>query len=153
MGAKFNEFRRRRDRRPRWIGAAVVALAAFGLVGVGAAAGGAASPTITTTLSQSSGFPGDTVNDTASLSGATSTAAGTVTYTVYSDSSCTQNPQDAGTVTVVDGSVPSSNGISFGTPGTFYWQAVYSGDGDNDGATSACTDAQLAIAPAPTMGT
>ena len=99
MRAKFNEFRRRRDRRPRWIGAAVVALAAFGLVGVGAAAGGAASPTITTALSQSSGFPGDTVNDTASLSGATSTAGGTVTYTVCSDSSCTQNAQDAGTET------------------------------------------------------
>jgi len=103
------------------------------------------SPSIATQLSESTGAIGDTVNDSSTLSGATADAGGTVTYTVYIDSACSQGAQDAGTVEVVDGSVPDSNGIKFNSPGTFYWQAVYSGDDNNDRARSACTDEQLRI--------
>jgi hypothetical protein len=104
-------------------------------------------PSITTTLSATTANVGDTVHDSATLSGATADAGGTVTYTVYSDSSCTKNPQDAGTKTVTNGTVPDSNGITFNTAGTFYWQAVYSGDANNNGATSDRKSEQLVVNP------
>src|SRR5205085_2991991 len=71
-------------------------------------------------------------------SGATSDASGTATYTVYTDVNCTLNPQDAGTVQVSDGDVPDSNALQFNTAGNFYWQVVYSGDDNNNSATSPC---------------
>jgi hypothetical protein len=106
---------------------------------------GPKSPTISTTLSQTTGNIGDTVTDSATLSGATSNAGGTVTYTVYTDSACTQGAQSAGTKTVTNGVVPNSNGVQFNSAGTFYWQAVYSGDANNNGASSTCTSEQLVI--------
>src|SRR5437763_10779717 len=113
-----------------------------------------ASPDISTNLSESTGAIGDSVHDSASLGGATPDASGTVTYSVYTDSTCTQGQQDAGTVDVTDGQVPDSNPIEFDSTGTFYWQAIYSGDNHNNGATSACTDEQLVIAPnSPSIGT
>ncbi len=105
------------------------------------------SPGISTTLSESSGSTGDTVHDSASLSGATADAGGTVTYTVYSDSNCTNKVATGGTVNVTNGSVPNSSAVTFNTPGTYYWQASYSGDNNNRGATSACTEEKLVIAP------
>jgi uncharacterized repeat protein (TIGR01451 family) len=51
-------------------------------------------------------------------------------------------------VDVTNGKVPDSNGIQFNTPGTYYWQAVYTGDANNNGATSKCTEEQLVISPA-----
>jgi len=118
------------------------------------------SPSITTSLvagSQSgtdvSGSVGASVYDTATLSGATAGAGGTVTYTVYSNSACTQGAQAAGTKTVTGGAVPDSDALVFNTPGRYYWQAVYSGDADNFGATSACTSEQLLIRNNPTITT
>jgi hypothetical protein len=111
------------------------------------------SPSIGTKLSASSVSIGTTVNDTATLSGATASAGGTVTYTVFSDSGCSKNPQSAGTVTVSNGTVPNSSGITFQHAGTYYWQAVYSGDGDNLGATSPCTSEQLVVNPNTTAMT
>ena len=104
-----------------------------------------ASPSITTTLSATSVDVGSTVHDSAALSGATSDAGGTVTYTVYTNNTCTADARDAGTVTVTNGVVPNSNGLAFNTAGTFYWQAVYSGDTNNNGATSVCTDETLVV--------
>jgi hypothetical protein len=106
---------------------------------------GKASPTIATTLSETTGAIGDTVHDSAALTGATSNAGGTVTYTVYTDSACSLGAQAAGTKTVTNGVVPDSNGIQFNSAGTFYWQAVYSGDANNNGATSSCTSEKLVI--------
>ncbi len=54
-----------------------------------------------------------------------------------------------GTKTVTNGVVPDSNSLQFNTAGTFYWQAVYSGDANNNGATSVCTSEQLVVAKAP----
>ena len=110
------------------------------------------SPTISTTLSESTGFPGDTVNDTSSLSGLAPNATGSVTYTVYSDSECQTQVADGGTVLLnSDGTVPDSNGVPFASTGTFYWQAVYNGDDNNKSATSACTDETLLIKPFGTI--
>jgi hypothetical protein len=106
-----------------------------------------AAPTIATTLSATTGNIGDAVHDSATLSGATADAGGTVTYSVYTDSACTLGKQDAGTKTVTNGVVPDSNSITFNSAGTFYWQAVYSGDGKNNGATSPCMSEQLVVKP------
>jgi hypothetical protein len=103
------------------------------------------NPGISTTLSASSVDVGSTVHDSAALSEATSDAGGTVTYTVYSNSACTQNARAAGTVTVTNGGVPDSNALAFNSAGTFYWQAVYSGDTKNNPATSTCTDETLLV--------
>jgi uncharacterized repeat protein (TIGR01451 family) len=92
---------------------------------------------------------GTSVHDTATLTGATSDAGGSVTYTVYTNNTCTTGAQAAGTKTVTNGVVPASDAITFNGAGTFYWQAVYSGDAKNDGATSACTDEVLTITPNP----
>jgi len=103
------------------------------------------SPSISTTLSAGTVGIGDPVHDSATLSGATAGAGGTVTYTAYTDSTCTQGARGAGTVTVTNGVVPDSNPLSFDHAGTFYWQAVYSGDADNNGATSPCTSEKLVV--------
>jgi hypothetical protein len=103
------------------------------------------SPTIATTLSGSTVPIGTAVYDSATLSGASPNAGGTVTYTVYTNSTCTAGAQSAGTVTVTDGVVPNSNAITFNSSGTWYWQAVYSGDANNNGATSACTSEVLTV--------
>jgi len=111
------------------------------------------SPTIATSLSASAVDPGTAVHDSATLTGATANAGGTVTYTVYSDSSCTAKAADAGTVTVTNGSVPNSSDVSLTTPGVYFWQASYTGDGNNNAATSACTSEQLIVRTNPSVTT
>jgi hypothetical protein len=103
------------------------------------------SPTIATLLSDESIEVGGTVHDSATLSGATANAGGTVTYTVYTNNTCTTGAQNAGTKTVTNGVVPDSNPITFNSAGDFYWQAVYSGDANNNGATSVCTSEHLVV--------
>ncbi|HZM75856.1 MAG TPA: hypothetical protein VFC19_09030 [Candidatus Limnocylindrales bacterium] len=105
------------------------------------------SPTIATLLSADTVNIGDPVHDSATLTGATSDAGGTVTYTVYTDGNCTQGARSAGTKTVTNGAVPDSDTITFDTAGTYFWQAVYSGDAKNNGATSVCTSEQLVVRP------
>jgi hypothetical protein len=104
---------------------------------------------ISTQLSASSIRPGDGVHDSATLIGETSTAGGSVSYAYYSDNACSQNKVKVGTVQVTNGVVPSSRTIVFSTPGTYYWQAVYSGDSDNKSSSSPCTSGsneQLTVA-------
>ncbi len=104
--------------------------------------------TITTLLSGDGQGPaakitvhiGSAVTDSATLSGQTSDAGGTVTYTVYTENTCTTVFANAGTKTVVNGVVPDSNAVTMSTAGTFYWQAVYSGDTNNKGSKSVCGD-------------
>lgn len=103
--------------------------------------------TLTTALSAASVQVGAAVSDSATLSGATSTAGGTVTYSVYSNSTCTTLAASGGTVTVNDGSVPSSSPVSLTTAGTYYWQASYSGDAENAPTTSACGSEVEVVTP------
>jgi hypothetical protein len=107
-------------------------------------------PTIATTLSKSRAEVGTVIHDSATLAGVTADAGGTVKYTVFSDATCRTVAQEAGSVNVNKGSVPNSNDIPFNNVGTWYWQAVYSGDGNNAGATSACTEETLVIDPSQT---
>jgi hypothetical protein len=106
------------------------------------------SPTITTTLSGGPIEVGGTVHDSATLTGATANAGGTVTYTVYTDNACTNVFAAAGTKTVTNGAVPDSDPVTFTAAGTFYWQAVYSGDNNNLPATSDCTSETLVVTKA-----
>lgn len=103
------------------------------------------SPSIATTLSAGSIEVGGTAHDGATLTGASAHAGGSVTYAVYTDSACSQGARAAGTVTVTDGGVPVSNTLTFDTAGDYYWQAVYSGDPDNNGATSTCTEEHFVV--------
>jgi hypothetical protein len=103
------------------------------------------SPTIATLLSDENIEVGGTVHDSATLTGATANAGGTVTYTVYTNDTCSAGAQAAGTKTVTNGVVPDSDPITFNTAGDFYWQAVYSGDANNNGATSVCTSEHLVV--------
>lgn len=111
-------------------------------------------PGITTDLSLDTVEVGGSVSDSATLAGATPDAGGTVTYTVYSDSTCATFYADAGTVNVTNGVVPDSDPITFNTAGDFYWQASYSGQGVNQPATSDCSTEHLVVTPAnPTLPT
>jgi hypothetical protein len=113
-----------------------------------------AAPSITTTLSAGTIEVGGTVHDSAALTGATADAGGTVTYTVYTDNACTAGAQSAGTKTVTNGVVPDSDPITFNLAGNYYWQAAYSGDANNEAATSVCTSELLVVTPKqPTMTT
>jgi large repetitive protein len=108
------------------------------------------SPAATTTSTSLSGGgqsgasisvpEGTAVSDTASVSGTNaSTATGTVTYSVYSDSGCT-TVVSAGTAQsiTIPGTLPASSPVALGTPGTYYWQASYSGDSANAASMSTC---------------
>jgi hypothetical protein len=82
---------------------------------------------------------GTAVTDSSVLSGANSAnAGGTVTYSVYSNSTCTTLATSGGTVTVAKGVVPNSSAVTFSTPGTYYWVASYSGDATNSPSVSPC---------------
>jgi hypothetical protein len=102
-----------------------------------------AKPSIATSLSDSTVSVGDSVHDSATLTGATADAGGTVTYTIYNDNTCNTQVADGGTKTVTNGNVPDSDPVTFNNAGTFFWQAVYSGDANNNGATSDCTSEKL----------
>lgn len=107
---------------------------------------GPAPTTLSTSLSGGSASgatitvpPGTPVTDSAGLSGTNaSTAGGTVTYSVFSDSGCTVSAGTPTTVNVSGGSVPSSNPVTLSTPGTYYWTASYSGDSSNEASKSSC---------------
>src|SRR5262249_31767289 len=103
--------------------------------------------TLTTQLSATSVTVGATVHDSATLAGASADAGGTVTYTVYTNNTCTAGAQSAGTAAVVNGQAADSNDVTFNTAGTFFWQAAYSGDAKNSAATSVCTSEQLVVNP------
>jgi hypothetical protein len=117
-----------------------------------AATGAAVS--ITGTLSTTTAvLAGSSISESATLSGATADAGGSVKYTVYSNNSCTALWGNAGSKTVTNASVPSSDPFSFGTPGSYWWQAVYSGDANNSAATSSCVLLTVLAAPSnPTPG-
>jgi IgGFc binding protein/Bacterial Ig-like domain (group 1) len=82
---------------------------------------------------------GTAVTDSAALSGTNvPQATGTVTYSVYSNAACTTLAKSAGSVTVTNGLASSSAAVTLTTPGTYYWQASYSGDSLNEASSSAC---------------
>jgi hypothetical protein len=99
---------------------------------------------------------GASVVDSATLTGTTPDAGGTISYAVYSDNTCTTLVEDItpASNTVVNGVAPDSDPYATDTVGTFYFQASYSGQGANLPATSACTEEVLTVQKAsPTIAT
>lgn len=150
--------RRRTYRAARWLTAAM-AVSAFALAdplsGVAATKGGG-NPQPTTLSTQLSGGSGEhvtvpegtAVSDAATLSGEHALIAkGTVTYKVYSDSECNGLVAEAGTVSVSAGAIPESSQETLGA-GSYYWQASYSGDEENEPSTSACGSEIETVTPA-----
>jgi hypothetical protein len=79
---------------------------------------------------------GGYVSASSALAGTNALSArGTVTYRVYSDSSCTTEVASAGARRVDQGI--DSRALRL-TPGTYYWQASYAGDEANVSSVSPC---------------
>ena len=100
-----------------------------------------ASPTISTLLSGTAVSPGTAVHDSATLSAATATASGTVKYTAWNNglvAGCSGTVVFTQTVFVSAGVIPNSNSFTFTNAGYYTWRAVYSGDANNNPATSPC---------------
>jgi len=98
-----------------------------------------ASPSATTLLSSTTITVGGSVTDSAKLTNATSDAGGTVTYEYFSGNSCTGVATVVGSqATVTNGAIPNSPSQQFGSAGSYSFNAVYSGDLNNNGATSGC---------------
>jgi hypothetical protein len=100
---------------------------------------GKASPTFTTTASPATGTVGvniPTLRDTANFTGG-SNPTGTVTFTLFANSTCTTpaTPSVTGTGTVSANSATFAASFTPATAGTYTWQAVYSGDANNNGLT------------------
>jgi hypothetical protein len=98
---------------------------------------------------------GTAVTDTATLTGDNvSQAGGTVTYAAYTDTACTQGAVPAGTKPVTDGVAQPSDPLTL-APGTWYWQASYSGDALNNPVTGGCDEVLTvtAVKVSPTLTT
>ena len=120
---------------------------------------GKASPTIVTAASEG-GPVGTQIHDTAQVSGGNN-PTGTVTFFLYppSDPTCTSG-DTAGwvqkeTVTLDEDGSATSAGTPFTTTetGVYNWIATYSGDANNNGASTSCMDEQVTIGKDPTAVT
>jgi hypothetical protein len=105
---------------------------------------------LTTALSATSINTGASVTDQATISGAAASAAGTISYRVYTTSDCSGSPYADATPssnTVTNASAPASNPVTFTDPGTYYWQASYSGDPATATlpSTSSCSSETLTV--------
>ena len=116
-----------------------------------------ATPSISTTVSPARPITfGSTVHDTAVLDGATSTAGGTVFYTVYGDPNCVTVLADLtpSPASVVDGVVPPSSPYTLTNVGTYFFVATYSGDSNNLPVASGCAAEPLVLGPSqPALAT
>jgi hypothetical protein len=91
---------------------------------------------------------GGSVSDSTVLTNAFE-AGGTVTYEYFSGSTCSGTPTIVGgPVTVTGGTVPNSASQKLNSAGSFGWEAVYSGDSNNLGATGACDPLTIISPPA-----
>src|SRR2546428_488158 len=114
------------------------------------------TPSLTTVINSTSPPLGSTVSDQAILTGGfpSTGVTGTVTYTLFPNGGCT-----AGTCTVVftgtagaANNVPSSAAVIPAAPGSYSFNATYSGDVNNNAVTSACEPFTVIPAPSFTAG-
>ncbi len=106
-----------------------------------------ASPTLTTTPNPASGSTGTTLNDIANLSGGFN-PTGTITFKLYnpSDETCSGTPAFTQTIAVNgNGAYNTTSSFVANAVGTWRWTASYSGDSNNNPASSGCNDEQVTI--------
>ena len=98
-----------------------------------------ASPEITTNATESVTI-GSPISDTATLSGATNNAGGTITFNLYgpNDADCSGEVAYTNTVDVTGNGDYNSGDFTPTASGTYRWTADYSGDSNNDDASSPC---------------
>jgi uncharacterized repeat protein (TIGR01451 family) len=82
------------------------------------------------------------LSDTATLSGGTSGAGGTITFMLFSDAGCANQVGSDVTAGVdgADGVDYPSPSITVNAPGTYYWVAIYGGDTNNAASSTVCGD-------------
>ena len=110
-----------------------------------------------TTSGTSISIPDGTVGETdrATLSGAKAAiATGTVSYALYSSSSCTAASKVASSAAAVTSGAAGASGpvTTALAPGAYYWQASYSGDANNLASASACGSEVLTVTPPARVG-
>ena len=94
------------------------------------------TPTVSQSLSPTSPVLANTsVTDAAALPGASPAAGGTVDG-VYSDSGCTDQVASLGSSVPVTDGVPGSSNPWTATAGTYWFLAIYGGDGSDTGPVS-----------------
>ena len=99
------------------------------------------APTVSQTLSPSSPvLVGTPVTDTATLTGASPTAGGTVSYAVYSDPGCTDPVASLGSSVAVTDGVPGSSDPWTATAGNDWFETTYTGDSTDTGPVSSSCD-------------
>src|SRR6476646_5199961 len=111
-----------------------------------------ASPSISTTPSETSGSVGDLLNDSATLTGGSNfDGTGKITFKLYgpSDPTCAGTPAYTEQVTANHNSPPnyatSNSTVTADTAGTWNWTADFSGDGNNNSASSGCGEESVVI--------
>jgi YVTN family beta-propeller protein len=116
----------------------------------------AASPGLSTNASADVSL-GGSVHDTATLTGGAA-PSGQITFKLYGpgDATCSGSPAFTDTKTVSGNASYDSSNFTPTAAGTYRWTASYSGDANNDGATSDCnaSDESTTVAKAsPTIST
>ena len=98
-----------------------------------------ASPTVSTVLSKSTIDANQAVTDTATISGDSAyPPTGSITFTVYSDPLCNTQVSGWSNTKSISGSSATSNSFTPTTAGTYYFEANYQGDSDNNAYTTPC---------------
>jgi hypothetical protein len=105
-----------------------------------------AKPTIVTQVSNASITIGDSVFDTATLSGGNN-PTGTITFNAYGpdDADCSGAAAFTDTETVNGNGDYPSDPFTPDAVGTYRWIASYSGDANNEAVTTACIDANETV--------
>jgi hypothetical protein len=107
---------------------------------------GKSTPTLSAPVTGST-TSGQAITATTSLGGG-DVPSGTIVFKAYGNSTCTGTAAFASSSTSVSGDGHyAATGLSTTTPGTYYLDAVYSGDGNNAAITSACSTA-FSVTPA-----
>jgi len=96
--------------------------------------------TTTIVTSATSGELGDSITDTATLSGATPDAGGTITFNVFDNPGCDGPPVFSSTVDVNGNGDYVSDPFTPTTAGEYFWIASYSGDANNKPSSGSCRD-------------
>jgi hypothetical protein len=111
------------------------------------------TPITQTDSATASATIGDPISDTATLSGATTDAGGTITFHLYSDAGCTTEISAGLSPVSVNGNGNYNSGnFSPDAVGTYYWTGSYSGDANNLSTSTSCGNAgeSSVVGKAPT---
>jgi hypothetical protein len=111
-------------------------------------------PGVTTKPNPSQGDVGAVLNDSATLTGGVN-LTGTLTFELFdpSDSGCSGEPRYTQVVQVQgEGTYVTSPGFAADVVGTWRWTVIYSGDANNPGAVSQCSEPVIITGPViPTL--